>query len=80
MELGCYRHYQGKEYEVIGVAKDCEDPNREDVVYRALYSSEEFGYGQLWRRSIEDFLATVEVDGRKVKRFEYIGNKNDRRK
>lgn len=67
MKLGIYRHYKGKEYEVIGVAKHTETLE-ELVVYRALY-----GDHTLWVRPLELFLGEVEVDGKKVSRFEYLG-------
>jgi len=67
IRLGRYRHYKGKEYEVIGVAKQSE--TLEDlVVYKALY-----GKGQIWARPKLIFLQSVSVDGKKVPRFEYIG-------
>ncbi len=37
IKLGKYRHFKGKDYEVIGVARDCENPGRELVIYKALY-------------------------------------------
>jgi hypothetical protein len=74
LELGCYKHFKGKKYEVIGVARDCDDVNMEYVVYQAQYKSEEFGDNQLWIRNINDFLGTKEVNGQIVKRFEYIGD------
>lgn len=61
--LGKYRHYKGKEYEVIGVAKHTE--TLEDlVVYRALY-----GDGQVWVRPLRMFLEKVDIDGKKASRF-----------
>jgi hypothetical protein len=66
IELGKYKHFKGKEYEVIGVAKHSE--TLEDfVVYKALY-----GENALWIRPIDMFLEEVEFNGKKVKRFEYI--------
>lgn len=67
MKLGKYKHYKGKEYEVIGVAKHSET-QEELVVYKALY-----GEGGLWVRPLNMFLEEVEVDGKKVPRFKYIG-------
>jgi len=67
IKLGKYRHYKGNEYEVIGVTRHSE--TLEDlVVYKALY-----GNYDLWVRPLNMFLEEVEVKGKKVKRFEYIG-------
>ena len=66
--------YKNKFYEVIGVAHRSETLE-ELVVYRALWDSPEFGYNALWVRPKKIFLETVEVDGKKVPRFEYVGPK-----
>jgi len=66
LKLGIYKHYKGKEYEVIGLAKHSE--TLEDlVVYKALYDD-----GQIWVRPLKMFLEEVEVNGKKVPRFEYV--------
>ena len=66
LKPGLYKHYKGNEYEVIGVAKHSE--TLEDlVVYRALY-----GDYDLWLRPLKMFEEIIEVDGKKIKRFEYI--------
>lgn len=63
---GKYRHFKGKEYEVVGVAKHSE--TLEDmVVYRQLY-----GNGGLWVRPKDMFLDTVERDGKVFKRFTLV--------
>ena len=63
---GKYRHFKGKEYEVVGVAKHSE--TLEDmVVYRKLYDD-----GGLWVRPKEMFLDTVERDGKVFKRFTLV--------
>lgn len=67
LKPGRYRHFKGKDYEVIGVAKDSES-SREFVVYRALY-----GERGLWIRPLEMFNEIVERDGRRMQRFEYVG-------
>ena len=67
LKVGKYRHYKGKEYEVIGIAKHSETLE-ELVVYQALY-----GERGLWVRPIKMFLEEVEVDGKKMPRFEYVG-------
>ena len=72
MRLGKYRHFKGKLYEVIGVARHSETLE-ELVVYRALYESKEFGKKALWVRPKKMFLEKVVVEGKKLPRFEYIG-------
>ena len=71
MQLGKYKHYKGKYYEVLGVAHHSETFD-ELVVYRSLYSSEEFGENALWVRPKKTFLEDVLVDGKKVPRFEFM--------
>jgi len=68
---GRYLHYKGKNYEVVGVAHHSETLE-ELVVYRALYETE-YGLNALWVRPREMFLEEVEVDGKKVPRFKYLG-------
>jgi len=60
---GRYRHYKGRDYDVVGVARHSEtfEPL---VVYRPLY-----GEGALWVRPYTMFAETVEVDGADVPRF-----------
>ena len=64
---GRYRHFKGKEYEVLGVARHSET-EEELVVYRALYG--DFG---LWVRPVSMWNETVERDGKTSRRFTYIG-------
>lgn len=64
---GRYRHFKGKEYEVLGVARHSET-EEEFVVYRALYG--DFG---LWVRPVSMWNETVERDGKTFRRFTYIG-------
>ena len=64
---GRYRHYKGQDYEVIGVARHSET-EEELVVYRTLY-----GDFSLWVRPLAMFTEEIEVDGRRVKRFAYVG-------
>lgn len=66
LKPGRYRHFKGKEYEVLGVAKHSE--TLEDVVvYRALY-----GEGGLWVRPLSMWNEKVDRDGYKGPRFSYI--------
>jgi len=67
IKTGKYRHFKGNEYEVLCVAKHSE--TLEDmVVYRALYG----GRG-VWVRPAAMWEEEIERDGKKLKRFEYIG-------
>ena len=70
LRLGIYEHYKGKKYRVIGVAKHSE--TLEDlVVYEPLYENTT---SKLWVRPLAMFLETVEVNGKRVPRFKYVGN------
>ncbi|MEF3083209.1 DUF1653 domain-containing protein [Luteimonas sp. SMYT11W] len=60
---GRYRHYKGRDYDVIGVARHSETLEPV-VVYRPLY-----GEGALWVRPHAMFVETVDVDGADVPRF-----------
>jgi hypothetical protein len=68
IELGRYRHYKGRDYEVIGEARhsETEEPF---VVYRALY-----GERRLWIRPLAMFLDTVTVEGRTIPRFRRLND------
>lgn len=72
LKLGKYRHFKGKMYEVLGIARDSETLE-ELVVYKALYDSVEFGKNALWVRPKAMFLETVEKAGKRVARFEFVG-------
>ena len=65
---GRYRHYKGKEYEVIGVARHSET-EEQLVVYRTLY-----GDFDLWVRPLAMFTETVVVAGVATPRFAYLGD------
>jgi hypothetical protein len=67
---GFYKHFKGHLVKVLGVAKHSE--TLEDlVVYDHLGTNELSG---LWVRPLAMFMEDVEVDGKKVPRFEYVGN------
>jgi len=72
LKLGKYQHYKGKFYEVIGTARHSETLE-ELVVYRALYNSKEFGKNALWVRPKKMFLETINIDGKEVPRFKFVG-------
>ena len=64
---GRYRHYKGKDYEVIGIARDSET-EEPIVVYRCLY-----GDYSLWVRPLSRFADFVTVGGERVPRFKRCG-------
>ena len=68
IKTGRYRHFKGNEYEVLYVAKHSETLE-EMVVYRALY-----GEGGIWVRPAAMWEEEIERDGKRFKRFEYIGD------
>lgn len=67
IKKGRYRHFKGGEYRVIGIARHSETLE-EMVVYEALY-----GEGGLWVRPASMWNEEIERDGKKFKRFEFIG-------
>jgi hypothetical protein len=68
MKLGKYKHYKGKFYNVVGVAKHSE--TLEDlVVYKTLHENKT---SKLWVRPLSVFQKKVLIDGKKVKRFEFV--------
>ena len=64
---GRYRHYKGNEYTVLGVARHSETLEKL-VVYR-----QEYGERGLWVRPAAMFAESVEVEGRVVPRFAFLG-------
>lgn len=72
IRLGKYRHFKGKDYEVIAIARNSEDLE-EMVVYRALYDSDEFGNNAIWVRPLKMFTEHVEKDNYSGPRFKFIG-------
>jgi len=66
IKLGKYRHYKGREYQVLGVAKHSETLE-EMVVYQGLYENK-----PLWVRPIGMFKGKVIVDGKEINRFEFL--------
>lgn len=66
-EPGFYKHFKGNVYELLAVAKNSE--TLEDMaVYRACY-----GEHGLWVRPLSMWNEEVLYNGKRVKRFSYIG-------
>ncbi|HWR09263.1 DUF1653 domain-containing protein [Sporomusa sp.] len=63
---GIYRHYKGKQYQVIGEAAHSENLEQM-VVYRALYGE----YG-LWVRPKAMFCEHIIIEGKEVPRFAFV--------
>lgn len=68
IQPGRWRHFKGKEYQVLGMARHSETLEQL-VVYRALY-----GEGGLWVRPAAMWLETVDRDGYRGPRFVRIGD------
>lgn len=68
IKKGRYRHYKGKEYELIDLVRHSETLE-EMVLYRQLYG--EFG---LWVSPEAMFFEKIEINGELVPRFEYVGD------
>lgn len=71
LKPGRYRHFKGKEYELLYLARHSET-EEEMVVYRALY-----GDRGVWVRPASMWDEEIVRDGRTVRRFTYIGEVDD---
>ena len=63
--LGRYRHYQGKDYSVVGFARHSET-DEQMVLYVPLY-----GDGGYWVRPLGMFTELVLHEGKQVPRFSF---------
>lgn len=72
VKLGHYQHFKGMKVEVLGVAHHTETLD-ELVVYREFVDDSRFGKNPLWVRPKTMFTETVERNGKKMQRFEYLG-------
>ena len=61
-----YRHFKGKDYLVLYVARHSETLEQM-VVYQQLY-----GTNGIWVRPLDMFMDIVERDGKRMHRFEEI--------
>lgn len=68
---GYYRHYKGKKYLALGLAKHSETLENL-VIYISLYENET---SQMWVRPLEMFMDEVEIEGKKIPRFQFINEK-----
>ena len=58
-----YRHFKGKVYRLVSIAKDSETENK-IVVYQAMYEN-----GDIWVRPFDEFFGKVDRDGMVRDRF-----------
>lgn len=63
---GRYRHYKGKEYQVLGLVRHSET-DETLVLYKMLY-----GDYSSWVRPYDMFIETIVIDGIEKPRFELI--------
>ena len=71
MQSGIYQHYKGKHYLVLGTAHHSETQERL-VVYIPLY---EHAGEPMAVRPYDMFFEDVEVEGKRVPRFRFIGER-----
>ncbi len=66
-----HKHYKGKHYQVLGVARHSET-KEPLVVYKGLYDDPELGKEPLFVRPKEMFDETIIIDGKEIQRFEEV--------
>lgn len=67
IKLGYYEHYKKNKYEILGVGINSETLE-EFVIYKALY-----GKHLTWLRPLDMFIENVNIEGKIVPRFKYLG-------
>lgn len=80
IKVGVHEHFSGHHYNVIGfghyVVGDGVEENVGDevVVYHAMFTSAAYGDQHTWVRPVGNFTEMVEVDGKRVPRFRFVGD------
>lgn len=69
IKKGVYQHYKGKKYRLLDIVRHSESLE-EMVLYEALYDN---NLGNVWVRPKKMFFETLIIDGKKVKRFTFLG-------
>lgn len=67
-----YEHYSGKQYKVIAIAHDSEDPSMLRVIYQGLYDCPTFGPNPIWDRPYTMFAENVVIAGKEQPRFKDV--------
>jgi len=68
---GKYKHYKGREYEVIDTVIHSETLEKM-VLYKPLYTSEDAFKGKMWVRPAQMFGEMVTHNGNQIPRFEKL--------
>jgi hypothetical protein len=75
VEVGAlYKHYKGKIYQIIAIARDCENPEIKHVIYKACYNCPSFGADVIWSRPYTMFVEDVVIEGKRVASFEKVNS------
>lgn len=67
-----YKHYSGRLYQVIAIARDSEDVSLMRVIYKSLYDCPIFGSNVIWVRPYAMFAENVTIADKEQPRFEEI--------
>jgi len=71
LKPGKYRHFKGDLMEVVGIGLHSET-QEEFVIYKHA-TGDRAGEPYYWVRPVKMFTEAIERDGKKMKRFEFIG-------
>ncbi|MCF6438066.1 DUF1653 domain-containing protein [Pseudoalteromonas luteoviolacea] len=66
LKKGIYRHYKGKEYQVLFIATHSESEEAL-VIYKTLYGNYDH-----WARPLSMFVEDVTIDGKTQPRFQFV--------
>ncbi|MBQ4876945.1 DUF1653 domain-containing protein [Pseudoalteromonas luteoviolacea] len=66
LKKGIYRHYKGKEYQVLYIATHSESEEAL-VIYQTLYGNYDH-----WARPLSMFVEDVTIDGKTQPRFQFV--------
>jgi hypothetical protein len=75
IKLGKYQHFKGNFYHVLHIAKHSETEELM-VVYQPLYKDAAGNDLGIWLRPLTMFDEIIERDGKTLKRFTYIEDKD----
>ena len=74
MKKGIYKHFKGMDVEVLGTAFHSETMEEMAVYYHPDPVKGKDG-NTMWVRPKKMFLEKIEVDGKTIPRFKYVGKK-----